>query len=221
MVRLSLGVLGCALVLGLASCKIPAGSFLLPGSTAPPSVAASEIVRFAAVGDSLTAGTAPGSLLTSAPTRTSWVYFLNAVSEFSYAGGWARGGATSTDDASNVGPVVADVLIILTGTNNLIPGIPFEQQTADIDKIAATIRAPRVLILALPPFDLLPDPTVVSVRNQELEGLAEARGWEFLDPWVEFREGDLWIPAATSDGVHPTLSTHEAVADRIGRYLAR
>ncbi|THG30811.1 SGNH/GDSL hydrolase family protein [Naasia lichenicola] len=208
-------VVGLALALILVGCKVPVDA---PAPTSPAPSSAAQ-VRFAAVGDSLTAGTVMPGVLVDPPAEVSWVYYADASDSAIFVGGWAHAGSTSTMQAANVTPVDADVLIIESGTNDVLQGIDFAQQTADMDAIASTIRAPSVLVLAIPPLESLADSGAVTTTNVELEQLAFARGWDFLDPWKAYRLGERWSPGTSDDGIHPTLIVHRSVGGTIARFL--
>ncbi|MDD9208145.1 SGNH/GDSL hydrolase family protein [Georgenia sp. 10Sc9-8] len=184
----------CCALLALGGCGSPGGA--RPSPEPPGSTA----LRIAAVGDSITDANSPdfagGEL-----GEESWV--SHAVGDgVAFAGGWAQWGATTAQMAAGAQPVDADVLVVLAGTNDVTAGIPFDETAANIAEIAATVDAPRVLISAVPPID--PDPALATELNANLEALAVAREWEFVDAPAEAREGDRFAPGMSEDGVHPT-----------------
>ena len=129
-----------------------------------------------------------------------------------YVGGWTLPGATSTMIAENVRPVRADVLIVMAGTNDFHTQIGVAQNIADLDRIAATIRAPRVIVLALPPIDYIASTGLVNERNAAFAEASVARGWEYIDPWASLRTPEgTWVPGASADGIH-ALATGYAIA---------
>ncbi|WP_336857117.1 SGNH/GDSL hydrolase family protein [Sinomonas albida] len=170
------------------------------------------VIRFAAVGDSITQGDSPdfsigwtGSL--------SWVTYAKSPT-LVFAGGWALGGAKSANMAANVGPVKADVLVILAGTNDLAVGVPFQQTVANLEHIAETVGAPRVIVSAVPPRNSAPDTTVAF--NAALRAAVVGHGWTWTDAPAGLRAGTRYVPGLTRDGVHPNA----AGADVLGKALA-
>ena len=171
-----------------------------PSATPTPSAPDTGALRIAAVGDSITDADSPdfsgGEL-----GEESWV--SHAVGDgVAFAGGWAQWGATTAQMAAGAQPVDADVLVVLAGTNDVTAGIPFGETATNIAEIAATVNAPRVLISAVPPID--PDPVLAVELNANLEALAVAREWEFVDAPAGARDGNRFAPGMSADGVHPT-----------------
>ena len=169
-------------------------------------------IRFAAVGDSITQGDSPDFSL-GWTGSLSWVTYARS-STLVFSGGWAAGGATSARMAANARPVKADVLVILAGTNDLATGVPFAQTVANLERIVATVGAPRVVVSAVPPRNGSPDATVAF--NVELHAAVLAHGWMWTDGPVGLREGTLYAPGMSRDGIHP----NQAGAEVLGRALA-
>ncbi|WP_147916771.1 SGNH/GDSL hydrolase family protein [Ruania zhangjianzhongii] len=165
-------------------------------------------LSIAVVGDSITQASAttfaPGEL-----SEDSWVSY--AVGDpIELAGGWARWGATTAEMAAHAGPVDADVLVILAGTNDLAVGTETGQVAADLQRIADTVGADQVLLCGVPPIDARPE--VVPPFNEFLTETAEANGWAWVDPAAGIRTDGTFAPGMSVDGVHPT----QAGATQIG-----
>jgi lysophospholipase L1-like esterase len=167
-----------------------------PSATGTPEVPA--LVRLAAVGDSITQadGDVPAGVLGTGSWLSSTV-----AEEVTFAGGWARGGATTADMLAAAGPVDADVLVVLAGTNDPPAGISGEQTAANLRALVARMGVPRVVLSAVPPRDAVPGMAVDT--NRVLADLAAAEGWTFADPMAAVRAGDLFTPGMSDDGLHP------------------
>jgi lysophospholipase L1-like esterase len=174
-------------------------------------------IRIAVVGDSNTTGL-QGSLEAGVANGTAWVAQLTP-SEFEFVGGWARDGASSTLMAQKTTPIDdVDVLVIMAGTNNAAVGIPIEQLTEDLEQIAATVDADKVVLSADPPLDGTPD--VIAALNVTLADIAEDEGWGFHDAWSDLRSPEQkWLPAYKLDGVHTTREGYGVMAADMETYL--
>jgi len=181
----------------------------LPGTT-----------RIAAVGDSITAWDPSSAIL-----ETTWVQALPGDGT-TFAGGWARAGARTSDMAAAVTrPLCADALVIMGGTNDVASGDPSAATLDDIRAIATNAAVPIVIVSAIPPITSLG--SQADALDAQLKELATEHGWDYVDPWAPFRAGDGgWKdPAMSTDGVHPTgaveraagATLREAVLDAVGR----
>ena len=172
-------------------------------STAAPAVYA--------VGDSITEGNSP-DFAHGNYGDGSWVSHLDP--RINVVGGWARGGATTNDMARNVSAApAANTLIMLAGSNDVANQLPFPMTKANLERIATVVGADRVIVSAIPPRDL--DPRSASEFNRELQALADANGWQFIDPTGNIRNGDVYAPGMTSDGIHPTPRAAELLGRNI------
>ncbi|NDI49497.1 SGNH/GDSL hydrolase family protein [Goekera deserti] len=166
---------------------------------------------FAAVGDSITAGvvamTGDGE-----PSVGSWVQSAASL-PLTFAGGWAVPGATTADMLQGVQPVDADSLVLLGGTNDIVQGIDPADTLVHLTSIARTVGIEDVLLVAVPPLDSDPEG---SVRlDEQLQTLADQEGWQYLDPWEGIGAGGVYLPGASSDGVHPVPEAADLVGTRI------
>jgi acyl-CoA thioesterase I len=170
-------------------------------------------IRFAVVGDSLTAGDAPISG-DSVPGRGSWVPSAEQDERLDFVGGWAAPGATTAAMVAGVGPVDADVLVVMGGTNDVATGVPWAETQTNLQEIVGMAAVPTVLLSAIPPRDDSPERAVQT--NRDLEQLAASEGWGFVDPWADMSSDGTWIPGTSEDGIHPV----EEVAMLVGQRLA-
>lgn len=149
----------------------------------------------------------------------SWVSTL--LSEgYRFAGGWAVAGATSTLQAESFrGVRGADALIVLTGTNDLVQGVPFDLTASSLEAIVAKAPADRIIVLAIPPLDQEVMPTS-SEFNRSLRDLAAGRGWEYFDGFDFLRDPDGgFVEGMTYDGIHLTPGAQERFGEAVAEYL--
>jgi lysophospholipase L1-like esterase len=188
-----------------AAALVAAAGLVLAGCTSgaaggTPSAAPSPgPVRLAAVGDSITQadGDVPQGVLGPA----SWL--STAVGgEVVFAGGWARAGATTADVLAAVGPVDADVLVVLAGTNDPGRGLTAGETADNVRGIAERVGADAVVLSSVPPRDA--DPAVAVATNTALRELADGEGWLFADAAAGVRTGDRYAAGMTTDGLHPS-----------------
>lgn len=154
----------------------------------------------AAVGDSITAWNPPFAL----NPAQSWVYTATD-NDLPLVGGWAVPGSTLAQMQAAVTPAPsAYFLVIMGGTNDIYQGTPIADRLTSIDAIAATIGAHRVVLSSVAPYN--PDPGAAVEWNTALEVHAAARGWDFIDPWMNVRTLEAtYMPGADyGDGVHPS-----------------
>jgi lysophospholipase L1-like esterase len=183
------------------------------GTTQPPAPVTPEVpaqVRLAAVGDSITQ--ADGDVPAGVLGPGSWLS-TTVADEVTFAGGWARGGATTADMLAAAAPVAADVLVVMAGTNDPTAGIPGEQTAADLRTLVARMGVPRVVLSAVPPRDAVPAMAVET--NRVLAELAAAEGWTFADPMALVRAGDVFAPGMSDDGLHPNPRAAALIGDSL------
>ncbi|OMQ15402.1 hypothetical protein A7K94_0209755 [Modestobacter sp. VKM Ac-2676] len=183
----------------------PAGTsfpgFLPPGS---------ERETFAAVGDSITAGSVP----LDGPTAGvgTWVT-ATATDPLRLADGWAVPGATTADMLAAVDPMQADHLVLMGGTNDVIRGLDPDQAMANLVAVATEAGIPEVLLAAIPPLDRAPEAALDF--NRRLAELAQQQGWQFVDPWEGVGDGGAYVPGTSADGIHPSAEAVDLVGARI------
>ena len=174
------------------------------------------VMHVAVVGDSLSFGNST-SFTADGLGDESYVRWA-FTDGIGLAGGTAVPGATSVQQAERVVPVDADALVLALGTNDVAWGLPFAQTAGALEEIAATVGAPRVLLLSIPPLDYGQEVDVAGF-NRRLEALAADQGWEFVDATAPVREGDGWAPGMTIDGVHYTVDAARAVGEKLREAL--
>lgn len=177
-------------------------SMLQTGTTSDPQAAAGASggpVRFAVVGDSLSAGRS--RFLGNGLDDESWATYASGAG-VAFVGGWARSGASPDVMAEHVRPVEdVDVLVILAGTNAVRLRKSLREETRSYRRIVSVIRPHHVVIAAIPPYRW--QPRAAAEYNRGLEELAGSEGWTWADPWGFARRGSGWAPGASIDGTHP------------------
>jgi lysophospholipase L1-like esterase len=213
--------------LALTACAAPpAGGAPIPASPSPSSSAESvrvdgsddadlSPVSIAIVGDSLTAGLS-ADFAGGRFDPATWVTTLFATdSSAEFAGGWAQGGATTTDMLGAVQPQNADLLIVMAGTNDIQLGIRPETSLANVDAIAERVGASEVMVSAIPPLQVLGG--AAEEYNALLKAHVEQKGWTFVDPYAALRDASAYRDGMTVDGIHPTAEGQLLVGEAIAR----
>ncbi|MGY1821284.1 SGNH/GDSL hydrolase family protein [Geodermatophilus sp. SYSU D00079] len=174
-------------------------------------------LRFAVVGDSITAGFA-AVLGTTVNDRSSWIPFADEDERVGFAGGYAVPGATTAVMRDGVGPVDADVVVVMGGTNDLREDVPWEAVRDNLLQIVATTDVPTVLLSAVPPQD--DHAAGVLELNARLEQLATEQGWQFVDPWSGMSAEGAWVAGGSDDGIHPVEQVVALVGERLAGAIA-
>ena len=174
--------------------------------------AAPGTTRVAAVGDSITAWDGASAIL-----DTTWVQTLPGDG-VTFTGGWARAGARTSQMAGAVtGPLCADALVIMAGTNDIAWGDPMPQTLDDVRTIGRNARVPTVVVSAIAPITGLG--SAAKALDAGLRDRAAENGWRYVDPWAPYRAADGgWKDAdLTLDGVHPVPDVERAVGAALRR----
>ncbi|WP_210480557.1 GDSL-type esterase/lipase family protein [Naasia sp. SYSU D00948] len=201
-------LLALAAVLTLTGCDSPAP----PGPTsAVPGRSTAGEVRVAIVGDSITDVQSP-DFSAGRIDPESWASEVLDEGRV-FAGGYAVWGATTEQMAAAVQPLDADVLIVLAGTNDMALGVPFAETAANLEAIAETVGAPRVVLSAIPPIDWTPGAS--DDFNAQLERLARDEGWEWVDPMGRIESGGEFREGMSDDGVHPSARASRLIGEAI------
>jgi lysophospholipase L1-like esterase len=172
---------------------------------------AASPVRIAIFGDSISEAGSP-DFTSGRFGALSWASYLGE--DFSFAGGWAKVGARTSDMLAYAKPLTADVLVVIAGTNDYRTGVPFNETAENLDRMVATAGVGRVIVSSVPPNDF--DPAAATALNERLAAHVRERGWTFFDAMSGLRSGDRFAAGMTSDGVHPS----EAGAQIIGATLS-
>lgn len=171
-------------------------------------------VTFAAVGDSMTAW---DSNQTAFDANGSWVRQVPTAG-LAFAGGFARGSATTQYLLSIGGPVLADVAVILAGVNDIYFGIQPSLTLANIESLAAMVGTTRIVLCALAPYDA--NPAAAMSLSAAYQLLAISRGWGYVDPYATLRTiAGTWVAGASADGVHPSAASQQVAATAIRAHL--
>jgi len=147
----------------------------------------------------------------------SWTMTARAADRV-YVGGWARGGATTTDMLAHAQERNADWLVLMVGTNDPGHGVSWDESRRNILAMVEIVGADHVLLAAIPPRDK------VSQRqktfNGRLHALALDQGFRWLNPWKRFADASGgWTPGFTVDGTHATRPVYRSVGRMIGAAL--
>jgi lysophospholipase L1-like esterase len=203
----ALAVVACASVIIGCSAPRPAD-----GDRSPEASAVAAFGRFAAVGDSITDADSP-DFAAGDLGAASWAMYV-VDDGFALAGGWAEWGATTAMMADSVGPVEADALVVLAGTNDVAFGIPFEDSAANLDRIIDVVGIEDVVVVSIPPMDALP--AGAEAYNERLDDLARDRGWRFVDASAGLRTADGRFREGMSfDGLHPSAEGARVLGEAI------
>ena len=201
----------CASMIVGCSAPQPADT---PGSPEPSAVPAHG--TFAAVGDSITDADSP-DFAAGDFGAASWATYV-VDDGFVFAGGWAEWGAPTAMMADSVGPIDADVLVVLAGTNDVAFGIPFDESAANLDRITDAVGIDEVIVVSIPPMDALPNGA--KAYNQRLDDLAGDRGWRFVDASAGLRTADgRYGDGMSSDGLHPSADGARVLGEAIAAEL--
>ncbi|WP_157887548.1 SGNH/GDSL hydrolase family protein [Frondihabitans sp. PAMC 28766] len=169
---------------------------------------ASDPVRVAIVGDSLTAGGAR-IIPQDGLDQDTWMTYAEGDG-IKWVGGWAMGGTTTQIEAAHVTPIKdVDVLVLMSGTNNVRLHIPFAQAAKYYEQIVDTIKPKKVIIGAIPPYNH--DPEGAAVYERQLEKFVRVKHWNFTDPWGFARDGLVYQAGISNDGIHPTTAGYKIV----------
>lgn len=210
-----LAVAACtSMILG---CSAPAPA-PADGAGSPTASAVALRGTFAAVGDSISDADSPDFSARDLGAA-SWATYV-VDDGFAFAGGWAEWGATTAMMADSVGPIDADVLVVLAGTNDVAFGIPFEESAANLDRIVDTVGIEDVLVVSIPPMAALPDGA--EGYNAGLDDLAADRGWRFVDASAGLRTADgRFGDGMSSDGLHPSAEGARVLGEAIAVALRK
>ena len=209
----ALAVAACASMIVGCSAPEPAD-----GTRSPEASAVAAQARFAAVGDSITDADSP-DFAAGDLGAASWATYV-VDDGFAFAGGWAEWGATTAMMADSVGPIDADVLVVLAGTNDIAFGIPFDESAANLDRIIDAVGIEDVVVVSIPPMAASPD--VAEAYNVRLDDLAGDRGWRFVDASAGLRTADgSYVDGMSSDGLHPSVDGARVLGEAIASELRR
>ncbi|WP_209561220.1 SGNH/GDSL hydrolase family protein [Frigoribacterium sp. PvP032] len=212
---LALLATGCSAPATTASFgSAPASAPQAAASAVPGDHAADEdrdAVRVAIVGDSLTAG--GGRLLSDGLDANTWMTYARGDG-VEWVGGYAKGGSTIQEQAAVVTPVAdVDVLVLMSGTNDVRKGIGFAESAASYDAVVATIAPRHVVVAAIPPYDR--SPAAAAVYQRALERHVLEKGWTWTDPWGFARDGLVFAAGTSPDGIHPTTAGYQRLGESL------
>lgn len=165
-------------------------------------------MTFAVAGDTVTDWRAPNGM-----SPTSWVTYADQ-GRVELVGGWARAGVGTQRISMSVRPVDADVLILLTGTNDLQYPFAYDNIELSLQRTVDTVGARDVLVSSIPPVAGFEMKTVRF--NAWLARVAYRHDWAFVDAGSTLRGRDCsYRPRMTSDGTRPTPEGARLIGDAI------
>lgn len=207
-----------ALVKPVAALLIAIALVVVP-SIAPVSSSAADsgVTTFTTLGDSHTTGDFI-DFDEGLADGASWTITARSATRV-YVGGWARGGATTSDMLAHAEHREADWLVLMVGTNDPGRGVSWSESRRNILEMVEVVGADHVLMSAIPPRNK------VEQRQQTFNGrlheLAIEQGYTWINPWAAYRTASGgWIPGDTVDGVHARRDVYRAVGRQFGRALA-
>lgn len=203
------------------------------GDGAPPSPG-EETVRYVALGDSYTIGTA-------VPADESWPSHLaQRVEALELVVNLAVNGYTSRDVIERELPELADLepelVTLLIGVNDVVQGVPDAEYTANValilDRLLELLSAQRILCVATPDYTLTPrggdfgDPMEQSDRivrvNAILREACDQRGIAFVPDIFEISQRVTDDPSLVApDGLHPSGAQYVFWTDAIEPLVRR
>lgn len=165
--------------------------------------------KFAAVGDSITAGWAP---------MNSWTVYTTDVE---YAAGWFQVGLRSDQIVAGAlanGKPDADVLVIMGCTNDIDQQLDWKRCLAEWDTLADAFDMP-VIVSAVAPSNIWPSSFLD--YNAELETHAASQGWTFVDPYAAVRNvNGTFVEGYQRDPAHDPTHPNNAAQEIAGAVLS-
>jgi lysophospholipase L1-like esterase len=175
-----------------------------------------EALRYVALGDSYTIGTAVVAD-DRFPTQLA-----AAVPRLDLAANLAVDGYTSGDLIRDELPALASLdpgfVTVLIGVNDVVQGVPLDRYKANVGTIVATLRArlqaTRILAVGVPDYTVTPrgadygDPDrqragIIAV-NASMARLAAANGIRYVDIFDLSRRAERDRSLVAGDGLHPS-----------------
>lgn len=163
-----------------------------------------------------------GTALRAATFGNSIIAGVNGISftdQALYAGGgnlqWlSNGGVAGNTTAQMLARIdqavgnTAEVCLVMEGSNDAINGVSVDDHRANMEAIIQRLlfRGITPVILASAPVNAQPAAVTTMVAAETL--LALKYGVSIYDPWrnvLDIANGQ-WVPANTTDGVHPTFA---------------
>lgn len=191
---------------GIAADPIPTPT-PTPVVVAPP-VVTPPPVTFASEGDSISAlADNAGNII-----RWSWVRDAAVAGGVKYIGVYMRAGATTAELVRNAKPTLANVMVVMGGTNDVSTGVPTSSTLNNIAAVFGHTGGKVKILSAVAPRNIYPAQTLT--LNYWLRQLAKQHGYVFIDPWVSVRNANgTWKAGANSDSTHPSVATGQIVGE--------
>ena len=207
-----------ALVKPLAALVIAIALVIVPSIAPVSSVAADPgVTTFTTLGDSHTTGDFI-EFDEGLAAGASWTITARSDTR-AYVGGWARGGATTSDMLAHAEHRDANWLVLMVGTNDPGHGVTWAQSRRNILEMVKIVGADQVLLSAIPPRNR------VEQRQQTFNGrlheLALEQGFSWINPWGDYRTASGgWISGMTVDGTHAKRDVYRAIGRVFGQRIS-
>jgi acyl-CoA thioesterase I len=190
-------------------------------------------LRFVALGDSYTIGTATGD-----PSERWPDQLVARQGNLDLVANLAVNGFTSRDVIDVELPKLAaldpEFVSLLIGVNDVVQDVPEATYARNValilDELRADLPADRIVTVATPDYTVTPqgseygDPTAKSAAirrfNEVLRGLAEARGIVFVDIHDISLEAAADRSLVARDGLHPSGDQYARWVERIAPAVA-
>jgi len=207
---------------------------VLSGCLAGAAPTRTEPLRFVALGDSYTAGTAVDA-------SESWPrQLVSRVPELTLAGNLAVNGYASTEIVvealPRLAPLMPEFVTLLVGANDIVRRVPEADYQGNVafivDALVGSLGAHRVLCLATPDFTVTPqgaalgDPAELRARimrfNDILGATCAAQGVAYLPAIFDISGAAGSEPSlVASDGLHPSGAQYARWVDAIAPVAAQ
>ena len=203
----------------------------------PAGGASPEVLRYVALGDSYTIGTALRHEAERWPNRL--VEALGTLPPaLELVANLGVNGFTSRDLIERELPALAalrpDVTSVLIGVNDVVQGVPPDVYRANaeliLDTLLGSLAASRIVTVATPDYTVTPqgaaygDPVVQSAAirasNGTLQDLASERGIAFVDIYDLSLRASADPALVAEDGLHPSGEQYALWVERIAPVVA-
>ena len=185
-------------------------------------------LRFVALGDSYTIGTATGD-----PSERWPDQLVARQGGLDLVANLAVNGFTSRDvidvELPKLAALEPEFVSLLIGVNDVVQDVPEATYARNValilDELRTSLRADRIVTVATPDYTVTPqgseygDPVAKSAAirrfNDVLRGLAESRGIAFVDIHDISLEAEADRALVARDGLHPSGAQYARWVDRI------
>lgn len=202
--------------------------------TTPPT--AEPPLRYVALGDSYTIGTAV------APSERFPDQLVAALAtdglQLDLVANLAVNGYTTADliqhELPDLPGLEPELVTVLIGVNDVVQGVPIADYeinaAAILDAVLLSVPAERVVVVSIPDYTVTPagadygspaqQSAAIAANNGVMERLATARGMAWVDIWDISREATDDRSLVADDGLHPSGAQYARWVERIRPVVA-